>query len=247
MSLISKKQERYVLPAVVTLDLLAGWGYQQITNISVQGSNLSSRISGRHPRVVQSGVALALLVGQFALAWSARPYYSTFYNPLLGGAGKAQHLLLIGRGEGLERAVRYIQAEAGEKATQVASWYGTTVAVLFEEQVDVKDIGHPQYVLGSWVGFDEEAPLGRGETGSRAASPIWLNFMQQAMADLPVKTFKPPENIEFVKIDAENGLLPIPESKETILECFKEGTAPIQYAKRPGEVTETADFFKKDL
>ena len=105
----------------------------------------------------------------------------------------------------------------------------------------------PQYVVGSWVGFDEEAPLGRGETGSRAASPIWLNFMQQAMADLPVETFKPPETIDFIKIDAESGLLPIPDSKETILECFKEGTAPTQYAKRPGEVTETADFFKKDL
>ena len=105
----------------------------------------------------------------------------------------------------------------------------------------------PQYVVGSWVGFDEEAPLGRGETGSRAASPIWLNFMQQAVADMPAKTFTPPENIEFIKIDAESGLLPIPESKETILECFREGTAPTQYAKRPGEVTETADFFKKDL
>jgi penicillin-binding protein 1A len=105
----------------------------------------------------------------------------------------------------------------------------------------------PQYVTGTWVGFDEEAPLGRGETGSRAASPIWLNFMQQVHADLPVKTFNPPETIEFAKIDAETGLLPIPESKETILECFKEGTAPTRYAKRPGEVTDTADFFKKDL
>ena len=89
----------------------------------------------------------------------------------------------------------------------------------------------------------KNSPRESGEEGS----PIWLNFMQQVQADLPVKTFNPPENIEFIKIDAETGLLPIPESKETILECFKEGTAPTQYAKRPGEVTETADFFKKDL
>ena len=104
-----------------------------------------------------------------------------------------------------------------------------------------------QYVTGTWVGLDEEAPLGRGETGGRTASPIWLNFMQQVQADLPVETFNPPENIEFVKIDAESGLLPIPESKETVLESFKEGTAPTRYAKRPGDVTEAADFFKKDL
>jgi len=105
----------------------------------------------------------------------------------------------------------------------------------------------PQYITGTWVGFDEEAPLGKGETGARAASPIWLHFMQQLTTDLPVKTFQVPENIEFAKIDADTGLLPIPESKKTILECFKEGTVPTQTTKRPGEVTETAEFFKKDL
>jgi len=67
----------------------------------------------------------------------------------LGGAKKAQQLLLVGRGEGLERAVRFVQTEAGDQIPQVASWYGTTVTVLFEGQVDVKDIAHPQYILGS--------------------------------------------------------------------------------------------------
>ena len=104
-----------------------------------------------------------------------------------------------------------------------------------------------QYVSGTWVGMDEEAPLGRGETGGRTAIPIWLNFMQQVQEGLPAGTFNPPETIEFVKIDAQSGLLPIPESKETILESFKAGTAPTRYAKRPGDVTEAADFFKKDL
>ncbi|MGD8725775.1 MAG: PBP1A family penicillin-binding protein, partial [Desulfobacterales bacterium] len=37
----------------------------------------------------------------------------------------------------------------------------------------------PLYVTGIWVGFDDEAPLGKSETGSRAASPIWLGFMQR--------------------------------------------------------------------
>jgi hypothetical protein len=148
MSLISKKQERYVLPAVVTFNILAGWGYHQITNIKYQKSSISSEISGRKALVVNVGLALVLLAGQFAFAWSARPYYSTFYNPLLGGAKKAQQLLLIGRGEGLEGAAHFVRTEAGDQTTQVASWYGTTVTVLFEGQVEVKDIGHPQFVLG---------------------------------------------------------------------------------------------------
>lgn len=156
MSLISKKQERYVLPAVITLDLLAGWGYYQIPNIKYQITNFKLRqkvirlptTDYRLPSTVYL-LVLALLAGQFAFAWSARPHYSTFYNPLLGGAPKAQQILLIGRGEGLEQAVRFVQAEAGDRLSQVASWYGTTVTVLFEGQIDVKDIGHPQYILGS--------------------------------------------------------------------------------------------------
>ncbi len=105
----------------------------------------------------------------------------------------------------------------------------------------------PQYITGVWVGFDEEAPMGKGETGSRAASPIWTEFMKRVLADKPVKIFQPPEGVEFAKIDADTGLLPIPESKNVIFECFKEGTVPTEVTKRPGEISEKEDFFKKDL
>ncbi|MBT8371162.1 MAG: PBP1A family penicillin-binding protein, partial [Deltaproteobacteria bacterium] len=105
----------------------------------------------------------------------------------------------------------------------------------------------PQFISGVWVGLDDEAPLGKGETGSRAASPIWLGFMQRVLKDKPVKVFQAPEGIVFAKIDAETGLLPVPESKEVIFECFKEGTVPTKFTKRPDEVREAEDLFKKDL
>ena len=95
--------------------------------------------------------------------------------------------------------------------------------------------------------MDDETPLGKGETGSRAASPIWLGFMQRVLKDKPVKVFQAPEGIVFAKIDAETGLLPVPESKEVIFECFKEGTVPTKFTKRPDEVREAEDLFKKDL
>jgi penicillin-binding protein 1A len=97
------------------------------------------------------------------------------------------------------------------------------------------------------VGFDTEAPLGKAETGASAASPIWLAFMKRALAGVPVRNFEPSEGIVFAKIDAETGLLPVPESRKTIFECFKDGTVPVEYSKRPGEVKETEDYFKKDL
>jgi penicillin-binding protein 1A len=105
----------------------------------------------------------------------------------------------------------------------------------------------PRYVTGVWVGFDEEKSLGDGETGSRAASPIWLDFMQTILKDKPIRVFQVPEGVVFAKIDAETGLLAIPESKETIFESFKEGTVPTEYTKKPGSITDPGQFFKKDM
>jgi penicillin-binding protein 1A len=116
------------------------------------------------------------------------------------------------------------------------------------DMYDAWYIGYtPEYVTGVWVGFDSEAPLGKTETGAAAASPIWLEFMKQVLANEPVKAFQAPEGVVFAKIDAETGLLPVAESRKTIFECFKEGTVPSDFSKRPGEVKETEDFFKKDL
>jgi len=116
------------------------------------------------------------------------------------------------------------------------------------DMYDAWYIGYtPEYITGVWVGFDTEAPLGKTETGAVAASPIWLGFMKQVLANEPVKTFQPPDGVIFAKIDAETGLLPVTETRKTIFECFKEGTVPSDFSKRPGEVKETEDFFKKDL
>ena len=105
----------------------------------------------------------------------------------------------------------------------------------------------PDVITGVWVGFDEEGSLGRGETGSRAASPVWLGFMQRVMADRPVKVFEVPEGIVFSRIDAETGLLPIPESKETIFECFKDGTVPTEFTIAPDTIADPDDFFKAGM
>lgn len=105
----------------------------------------------------------------------------------------------------------------------------------------------PQYTTGVWVGLDQEAPLGKGETGSRAASPIWLEFMENVLEGKPVKTFTVPEGIIFAKIDAKTGLLPIPESENTIFECFKEGTVPTEYTPKPNTATTSEDLFKQGI
>lgn len=84
----------------------------------------------------------------------------------------------------------------------------------------------PQLVTGVWVGYDDLRRLGRYETGSRAAVPIWTDFMKQATAPLPKEEFSEPDNIEFVKIDPRTGYLAGPNTKGAVYEAFVKGTAP---------------------
>jgi penicillin-binding protein 1A len=105
----------------------------------------------------------------------------------------------------------------------------------------------PEYATGVWVGFDNEASLGKGETGSRTASPIWLGYMAGILKGKPVRTFNAPEGVVFAKIDAKTGLLPSGSSSKTLFECFKEGTVPTKVTPSPGVFMESEDLFKSDL
>jgi len=92
------------------------------------------------------------------------------------------------------------------------------------DYADAWFIGYtPSLLAGVWVGFDDKASLGRHETGSRAALPIWISFMDQALRERRVETFKAPEKIVFVKVNLETGAPADGGSAETILEAFIEG------------------------
>ncbi|OQX27831.1 MAG: penicillin-binding protein [Desulfobacteraceae bacterium IS3] len=116
------------------------------------------------------------------------------------------------------------------------------------EQHDAWFVGYtPDYITGVWVGFDQERSLGRDETGAKAASPIWLGFMQEVLKDKPIQAFDVPEGVVFSNIDAETGLLAVPDTRSTIFECFKEGTVPRRYSSRPSSVSEPEQFFKSNM
>ena len=103
----------------------------------------------------------------------------------------------------------------------------------------------PEYVSGVWVGFDDDRTLGKYETGSRAASPIWVDFTTAILKDKPVNVFTVPENVVFAKIDPKTGLLAKPEDGNAVFEAFKEGTAPTETTEKSAPAAD--DFFKGDL
>ncbi len=104
----------------------------------------------------------------------------------------------------------------------------------------------PSLVAGVWVGFDDLKPLGKYETGSRAASPIFLYFMEKALAGTPVESFSPPEGVVFAKIDPETGMLAGPASEKYIFECFLVGTEPTE-AVRHKDTPDVKGFFRSDF
>jgi len=115
---------------------------------------------------------------------------------------------------------------------------------------DLKDawfIGFtPDLVAVSWVGYDQERPLGEKETGSKAAAPAWVEFMLAATSKQPAREFPVPDSIEFRAIDPKTGLLIPEDSPEATVEVFAPGTAPTRYAldeSRP----RARDFFRLEL
>ena len=102
---------------------------------------------------------------------------------------------------------------------------------------DLKDawfIGYsPNLLAGVWVGYDDSKPMKKGESGARAANPVWDYFMAEALKDQPVEDFNAPDSVTFVKIDSETGLLASAYSKKTVFQSFKKGTEPTEYTPKP--------------
>ncbi|MDP3156460.1 MAG: PBP1A family penicillin-binding protein [Archangium sp.] len=83
------------------------------------------------------------------------------------------------------------------------------------------------YVASAWVGFDDHEPIGPGETGGKAALPLWLGFMRVAHQGLPPREFVVPEGVKQVRIDPRTGKLAggsVPGRSE----WFLEGTEPTE-------------------
>jgi penicillin-binding protein 1A len=86
--------------------------------------------------------------------------------------------------------------------------------------------------VGVYVGFDNPRSLGRRETGSSVAVPVFRDFMAQALANQPAIPFRIPPGIQLVRIAGSTGLPAGPDDEQVVLEAFKPGTIP----KRSGPV-----------
>lgn len=85
---------------------------------------------------------------------------------------------------------------------------------------------NPELVTTAWVGFDDLTPLGRKETGGRAALPMWISFMQDALKGKPEKPLVQPGGMVTIKIDPDTGLALAPGQPGGIFETFRKELVP---------------------
>ncbi|MDJ0832251.1 MAG: penicillin-binding protein 1A [Gammaproteobacteria bacterium] len=83
-----------------------------------------------------------------------------------------------------------------------------------------------QVVTTTWVGFDDQKPLGSRETGGRAALPMWINYMQDALLGTPVNLEEQPEDMVTVRIDAATGERANENTANSRFEIFRLGLEP---------------------
>jgi penicillin-binding protein 1A len=83
----------------------------------------------------------------------------------------------------------------------------------------------PHLTVTTWVGFDNNAKIGRNEYGGSAALPIWIDFARQALEGKPNIERPQPDGIVMVKIDAKTGKRVAP-NQQGIFEFFRSENVP---------------------
>jgi penicillin-binding protein 1A len=125
-----------------------------------------------------------------------------------------------------------IQRGTGRRArvlgrTDLAGKTGTT-----NEHRDAWFAGYsPRLVVSVWVGFDHLHSLGERETGSKAALPLWIDFMGQALKDTPETHMEQPDGMMTVRIDPETGDLARAAQPTAIFETFRLSHVPKRLAE----------------
>jgi len=102
----------------------------------------------------------------------------------------------------------------------------------------------PRLLALVWVGFDNGEP--HGMSGAKAALPIWLDFMKQALDAYPQKTdFETPAGISFADIDATNGKRAARACPVIVREAFLTGTEPPLCDQHRGVIDHVLDGWNR--
>jgi penicillin-binding protein 1B len=186
-------------------------------------------------------------------AFEATPYeMATAYNVLANGGLKIPPVTVLRVTDDQGRVIEQHQPEVprqvvrpesaflvtnmlrsvmneGTAASSRASGFAADAAGKTGTTNDLRDAwfaGYtPDLLCIVWVGYDDNVPIGL--SGAKAALPIWVDFMKEALAGVKTRPFDvPAEGIVFVDIDKETGLLATAGCPKVVPEAFIPGTEP---------------------
>ncbi len=84
----------------------------------------------------------------------------------------------------------------------------------------------PGFAVGVWVGYDDGRPLGKYETGARAALPIWMDFMEKALEGRSLEYFPVCPDMVRVKVHPVTGERLSDKDRTGTWALFVKGTEP---------------------
>ncbi|MDO9582891.1 MAG: PBP1A family penicillin-binding protein [Desulfomicrobium sp.] len=199
--------------------------------------------------LMEPNLSLALGSGQFTpmnlcQAYTAFPRGGTSIKPRLIESvtspwGEQLFLATQEVSEAMPAETAYIISNLLQEAVQdgtgarakvlgrpVAGKTGTT-----NDEQDAWFMGFSPYLLtGVWVGYDQIKPMGKFETGARAALPIWLDYRTKVEPAYPIEDFQIPPGIVMARVDARSGRLAGPGASEAYMLPFVNGTEPLPSA-----------------
>ncbi len=142
ISLGDKKHERYILPALLMLNVIGGIGIATIGQLIVQQlrqhrqTHLFDTSLTKHPSTIFSLLGIMIvLIFQSTHLLAHYPYYFTYSNPLLGGPKTAAATMLVGWGEGIDLAAEYLNQLPDHETINVVSSMPDALALHFQGNI----------------------------------------------------------------------------------------------------------------
>ena len=117
LSLSDSKIDRYINLVIPLLAVLAAIGWMRL------GSALAIVIRRRQPQRILAAGMVGLLIIQSAVVVSYQPYYLTYFNPIAGLIYPVERVFMLGQGEGIDQAARWLNQSPEAKEMTAAVWY----------------------------------------------------------------------------------------------------------------------------
>lgn len=124
LSLPSKKEDRYILPVHLMIDIFAAGG---IYTLWVWFVDKKKMVTKSQQKLSLAGVLLLMTVLVFS-ANGLRGQYLGYYNPLMGGSSNAVNYIQVGWGEGLRDVADYLNSLDKPEDIIVASWHESALS-----------------------------------------------------------------------------------------------------------------------